>query len=195
MVFEPEPYSVLIVSPGDRFRESLSPLLPPGSFNPVCVARSCAEARRKLLERGFDLVLINSPLPDGPGLPLAEDLCAETEAGVLLLVPAGIYEETAAQAQQSGVITLHKPSSRLLASHSLQALCAMRERLRARGRTQVAVDEKIRELQMIDRAKWVLIDKKGFTEPEAHRALERMAMEQRITKVQAAQRVVGGISI
>lgn len=193
MVFEPNPYSVLIVSPTPRLQEGLSPLMPPGSFDPVCTARSGAEAKRRLLERDFDLVIINSPLPDGPGLPLAEDLCGGTEAGVLLVIKADVYEETTAQAQQSGVITLYKPSSRQLAAQSLQALCATRERLRIRSRKQATVEEKIQELRLIDRAKWALINTHGMTEPEAHRALERIAMEGRITKAQAARQVVDGV--
>lgn len=194
MVFEPNPYSVLIVSPGGRLRESLAPLLPPGEYAPVVSAHSAGEARRCLLGQEFDLIVINSPLPDGPGIQLAEDLCGETEAGVLLLVKAEAYEEVADRVRASGVLTLYKPSSRLLAGYALKTLCAMRERLRSRGRRAVSVEEKIRELRIIDRAKWALIEGQGLSEPEAHRALERMAMERRVTKKQAALEIIEGAS-
>ncbi len=193
MVFEPNPYSVLIVSPSSRLLQNLTPLLPPGEYDPVQSVRSAAEAKRCLLQRDFDIIFINSPLPDGPGIELAEDLCGETEAGVLLLVKAESYEKVTARVQASGVITLVKPSSRQLAAHSLQALCATRERLRQRGRRQATVEEKIQELRLIDRAKWALIESRGLTEPEAHRALERMAMERRIPKKQAAREVLEAI--
>lgn len=192
MIFEPNPYSVLIVSPSGRLRESLAPLLPPGEYDPICTARSAGEAKRCLLQRDFDLVLINSPLPDGPGFDLAENLCEESEAGVLLLVKAEFYEEVTAHVQASGVMTLYKPSGRALAAQALQALCAVRERLRGRSRQQATVEEKIQELRLIDRAKWILIGSCGFSEPEAHRALEHMAMEKRITKKQAAQEIIAG---
>lgn len=190
MIFDPNPYSVLIVSPSAKLQESLAPLMPSGEYDPVQTAHSAAEARRCLLHRDFDLILINSPLPDGPGIELAEDLCGETEAGVLLLVKAESYEGVTARVQESGVITLGKPSSRQLAAHALQALCATRERLRVRGKRQATVEEKVQELRLIDRAKWILIERQNLTEPEAHRALERMAMEKRITKKQAAQEIV-----
>lgn len=192
MIFEPNPYSVLIVSSGGKLRESLAPLLPPGEYDPICTAHSAAEAKRLLLQRGFDLILINSPLPDDPGMGLAEDLCRETEAGVLLLIKAETYGEVTAQVQASGVITLCKPSGRQLAAHSLQALCATRERLRIQRRREASVEEKIQELRLIDRAKWTLIERQGLTEPKAHRALERLAMEKGITKRQAAEEVISG---
>ena len=192
MIFEPNPYSVLIVSPSAKLQESLAPLMPAGEYDPVRTARSAAEAKRCLLHKDFDLVVINSPLPDEPGIGLAENLCGETEAGVLLLVKAESYEEVTAQVRESGVITLCKPSSRQLVAHSLQALCAMRERLRVRGKRQATVEEKIQELRLIDRAKWILIENCHMTEPEAHKALEHMAMERRITKRQAAEVVIAG---
>lgn len=113
-----------------------------------------------------------------------------TDSGVLLLVRAESYEEVMARVQESGVITLCKPSSRQLMVHSLQVLCTTRERLRVRGKRQATVEEKIQELRLIDRAKWILIESQSLTEPEAHRVLERMAMEKRITKKQAAQEIV-----
>lgn len=192
MVFEPNPYSVLIVSSGGRLRESLAPLLPPGEFDPICTARSEAEAKRLLVERDFDLIFINSPLPDGPGVELAEDLCGETEAGVLLLTRAESFEEVAGRVQRCGVLTLLKPSSRSAAELSVRALCAVRERLRQKSGRQATVEEKIRELRIIDRAKWALMERQGLTEPEAHRALERLAMEKGITKKQVAEAVIAG---
>lgn len=190
MIFEPNPYSVLIVSPSGKLREILAPLLPPGEYDPICTARSAAEAKRLLLQRDFDLILINSPLPDGPGIELAEDLCRETEAGVLLLVRAEVCAEVTAQVQKYGVMILPKPSGRALAEWAVQALCAVRERLRQKSSRQATVEEKIQELRLIDRAKWILIENRHMTESEAHKALERMAMERRITKSQAAQEVV-----
>lgn len=192
MVFEPNPYSVLIVSPSGKLRESLAPLLPPGEYDPICTARSAAEAKRMLLQQDFDLILINSPLPDGPGIEFAEDLCAQTEAGVLLMVRAEVCAEVTGQVQKCGVMTLHKPSSLALAELAVHALCAVRERLRQKSGRQATVEEKIRELQLIDRAKWALIEKQRLTEPEAHRALERLAMEKGITKRQAAEEVIAG---
>ena len=64
-------YSVLVVSAAAKFHTSLRELLPEDRYAPLCAASSVAEARRVLLERPFDLVVISTPLPDEFGTKLA----------------------------------------------------------------------------------------------------------------------------
>ena len=85
MVFQDRVYSVLIVTASDRFTNSIMPLLPMTDYWPVKTAAGVAEARRRLAEPEFDIVLINTPLPDDFGMHLAIDICAGSGAGVLLL--------------------------------------------------------------------------------------------------------------
>ena len=79
-------YSVLLVSASAKFNESLSALLPERSYHPITVAADVASARRLLLEGQYDIVLINTPLPDDLGVRLALDVCSRSGAGVLLLL-------------------------------------------------------------------------------------------------------------
>ena len=74
MVFQDRVYSVLIVTASDRFKNSIMPLLPMTDYWPVKTAASVAEARRRLAETEFDIVLINTPLPDDFGMHLAIDI-------------------------------------------------------------------------------------------------------------------------
>ena len=81
-------YSVLAVSASLKFVETLRTLLPEGRYGPVTVLHDAAAARRALAENSYDLVLINTPLPDEFGTRLALDACESSSAGVLLLVKA-----------------------------------------------------------------------------------------------------------
>lgn len=190
MIFQPNPYSVLLVSASKKLNEALRALLSPGEYGPVTIVGSVAEAKRFLLEQDADLVLVNSPLPDDPGIELAEDVCAQSEAGVLLLTRAEFFEEIYCRVVISGVVTLAKPTSSAMLSYALRVLCATRERLRRRKERGATVEEKIRELRAVNRAKWLLIEREHLTEPEAHHALEQLAMAHRITRLQAAERVL-----
>ena len=70
------------------------PLLAGSQYQqPIAVAATVAGARRALLERRFDLVLINTPMPDDFGTQLALDVCENTGSGVLLLVKAEHYPD------------------------------------------------------------------------------------------------------
>ncbi len=153
-------------------------------------AKSVAEARRKLVSASFDLILVNAPLPDDMGVDFAMEVCEDSDAGVLLLVRSEIYDETYDRVLTAGVVTLGKPVSQQAVAQSLRFLCAMRERLRGKRQRQATVEEKIEELRLVNRAKWLLIECLHMTEPDAHRYITRQAMEQRSSKKEIAESVI-----
>ncbi len=189
-VFLNDTYSVLLVSAAEKFNTATLPLLPSTDYWPVTVVGSVAEARRRLVDTAFDLILVNAPLPDDMGVDFAVEACAESDAGVLLLVRGELYEETFYKVLSSGVITLSKPTSTQTLSHTLRTLCAVRERLRGMRRHQATVEEKIEELRLVNRAKWLLIECLHMTEPEAHSHITRQAMEQRLSKREVAENII-----
>ena len=190
MVFQDRVYSVLIVTASDRFANSIMPLLPMTDYWPVQTASSVAEARRWLADTEFDIVLINTPLPDDFGMHLAIDICTGSGAGVLLLVKNDHYNEIYAKVVRYGVITLSKPTNRQMVAQNLRILCATRERIRQMQAKQATVEEKIKEIRLVNRAKWLLIECLNMTEAEAHRYIEKQAMDLRISRREAAENII-----
>lgn len=190
MVFQERTYSVLLVSASAKFNTAIMLLLPVTDYWPVSVAKSVAEARRFLLDSPCDIVVINSPLPDDSGMGLAMDLCAASGAGVLLLVKSEVFDDVYAKVVPYGVVTLQKPTSLQMVSQSLRVLCATRERLRQLEAKQVTVQEKIEEIRLVNRAKWLLIENLHLAEPDAHRYVEKQAMDLRISKREAAECII-----
>ena len=168
-------YSVLLVSASQKFTQDVLPLLPERSFSPVVKAADVSSARRCLLERSYDLLIINAPLPDEFGTNFALDICQSTQTGVLLLVRAEQYPDVTARVAPSGVLTLQKPTSPALFSSTLQLLCATRARLRRMEQKTATLEEKMAEIRLVNRAKWVLIEQLKMTENEAHKFIERQA--------------------
>ena len=66
----------------------------------------------------------------------------------------------------------------------------MRERLRSVRDRQTTVEEKMEEIRRINQAKWLLIEREGLTEQEAHTRILRISMEKRISKRQAAEEII-----
>ena len=190
MVFQSDTYSVLLVSASEKLNTAMAELLPPTDFFPVTVAKSLSQARRLTLETVFDLILVNSPLPDGDGAEFCLDVCAKSASGVLLMVRHELYEELYCKLLPGGVVTLSKPMNREIFVQTLRSLCAMRERLRTSRNYQSTVEEKMEELRLVNRAKWLLIEKQGVTEDEAHRTIQRLAMEQRLSKREIAEQII-----
>lgn len=82
-------YSVLLVSASESFNGALLPLLSGPPYTLVRQEASVGAARRALLEKAFDFVIVNAPLPDETAVGFAVDLCREGESVVLLLGQTG----------------------------------------------------------------------------------------------------------
>lgn len=190
MVFQERTYSVLLVSSSEKFNTSMQTLLPPTDYWPVQTVKSVAEAQRKLLEGAWDLVIINTPLPDDFGMRLAVSTCGNSGAGVMLLVKSELYGDVYAKVVGHGVLTVSKPTTLQTVAQNLQVLCATRERLRRMEEKQVSVEKKIEEIRLVNRAKWLLIECLSMTEADAHHYIERQAMDLRISKREMAERII-----
>lgn len=190
MIFQERTYSVLLVSAAPSFNTSIMNLLPMTDYWPVSTVDSVAAARRALLERSYDLVIINAPLPDDFGSRLAIDICADSGAGVLILVKSEIYNEVYTKVMEYGVFTLSKPTSSQLFSQFLKILCTTRERMRKLDEKQQTVEDKIAEIRVVNHAKWLLIECLNMTEAEAQKYIEKQAMDARISKRQMAENVI-----
>ncbi|NLT13755.1 MAG: ANTAR domain-containing protein [Clostridiales bacterium] len=190
MVFQERTYSVLVVSSSEKFNATTATLLPVTDFYPVTLAKSVSEAQRKLLERAYDIVIVNAPLPDDFGMRLAIDVCASSDAGVLLLVKSELYNDVYAKVVEYGVMTLSKPTSVQLVAQTLRGLCATRERMRRMEEKQKTVEEKIEELRLVNRAKWLLIECLNMSETDAHRYIEKQSMDLRVPKREVAENII-----
>ena len=183
-------YATLLVSASQSFVKTLQALLPTSVYDPISVRCDAASARRALLENRFDIVIVNTPLPDEFGTALALDACADSGAGVLLLVRAELFPQVNEQASPGGVLTLPKPLSQTLVSQSLTLLRGTRERLRRMEQKTATLEEKMQEIRLVNHAKWVLIEQLKMTEKEAHRFIEKQAMDRCVTRIPIAQSIL-----
>ena len=183
-------YSVLAVSAAEKFNALLRSLLPEESYSPVRVVGDVASAQRCLLERSFDIVLINTPLPDDFGTRLALDVSERSGAGVLLLVKAEHFPDLSARLTPYGILTVSKPTSPALVTQALALLCGTRERLRRMEQKTASFEEKMAEIRLVNRAKCLLIERRAMTEQEAHRWIEKQAMDRCVSRKVIAEQIL-----
>ena len=180
----------LLVSGSDKGREFLLQLLKEEDCQPVTPAASGDEARRLITQCDFDLILINAPAAGAKGPSRAVFAVENTTAAVLLLVKAEVADETAAQVEREGVLVLAKPFGRAMFSQTLRLGLASRRRMLGLRDENVQLQKKIEEIRLVDRAKCVLIQVLSMTEPQAHRYLEKEAMDRRVTRREVAEQVL-----
>jgi response regulator NasT len=132
----------------------------------------------------FDCAVLNLPLADDPGTASALRL-AET-AAVLVLAAEERCAALREALRPQGVAVLQKPLGRQALLAALDVLEGLGTRLALLRQKNNKLEQKQREVQLINRAKLVLISALGMTEAQAHRHMERQAMDRRVPKIEVA---------
>ena len=183
-------YSVLVISAKENFNASLQSLLPESKYAPVQMVSSVSLAKRVLLERSFDFVFINTPLPDDFGTRFAIEISGNKGTVILLLVRNEVYEEVCDKVTEYGILTLPKPASKQMVAHTLNFMAGIRERLRKLENKSLSMEEKMKEIRLGNRAKWVLIDELKMSEADAHRYIEKQAMDRCVSRREIAEEII-----
>lgn len=182
-------YRVLVASGVDRIYDFIKETLPRDNYELLPLCDNAASLRRLLLERNVDLIVINAPLPDEFGVQLALDL-SEEGYGILILSPAEAYEQVCYRVEDYGIMTLAKPAPRKSFYAAIRLLTAMRAGFQRMNRKIIALQEKMTDIRTVNRAKWILIEKEHLTEEEAHYSIEKMAMDMRLSRKDAAEEII-----
>lgn len=149
---------------------------------------SAAEAARLVSETDFDSVIISAPLAEGSAVQLAEYVSRTASAAVMLLAPKGVVlPESVAALQGKGVFVLETPLKKEIFLAVLQAATAGAGRFK---REKAALNFKLDEARAVSRAKALLMSQLNMSEAEAHRFIEREAMNGRVTKAEIAARIL-----
>ncbi len=183
-------YSILVVSAAENFNTAIAALLPESRYDPIVSVSSVSAAKRVTAERSFDFVLVNAPLPDDPGMHFAVDVCASNGTVVLLLVRNDIYAGIYDKVVEYGVFTMSKPTSKPAIMQTLSWMISARERLRCFEKKTLPLEAKMEEIRLVNRAKWLLISELKMSEPEAHRYIEKQAMDRCISKRAVAEDII-----
>lgn len=123
----------------------------------------------------FGVVIIDSPLIDGYGEKPAERLSQITS--VVMLVRAPEYETACQRLSGTGVIVIKKPINKTVVWSALK-MC------------KAAKNGTSKEAALIIRAKTLLMACIGMSEQQAHKYIERQAMDRRIKKSAVAADII-----
>lgn len=181
-------HSILIVSSSDRFALLVKRSLK--NYITIDTAKSSSLARRYILEKDYALVVIDSPLPDETGEDLALDITERRDASVMLVAPEEISGFVMENAADHGILVVRKPAPAGQIDKAIRFLTAVQNKMvRLKQKTR-KVEEKLEESRAVNRAKLLLVEKKGFTEETAHKFIGKQAMNRRVSRKRIAQRII-----
>ena len=180
----------LIVSAGNNANEYLARHIGELGYTRPTIVASGGEARRRMDTNDFEVVIINTPLPDEFGHELCITAVEQTDAGVVFLVKAAQAEQLLAPLNEQGVLLLSKPFTTPLFLQAMHMAAASNHRLQRLRQENARLQDKIGQLRLVSRAKCCLVEHAHMTEAEAHRYLEKQAMDTRRDRAEVAQEVL-----
>lgn len=184
------PHSVLLVSSGEKGIAAITNLLGLGEFSPVAAVKNAGEARRLLSVQSFDIIIINAPLADEFGTELALQFAETTCSGIMMIAKSDISEIVAAKTEDLGVITVSKPIDRTMFHHALKLLSAVRDKFAVLENENKKLKQKLDEVKLVQRAKRMLMECLKMSESQAHRYIEKQAMDMRVTRYEVANSII-----
>ncbi len=182
--------SILLASNTNTTLSMLSSLFQLQQFEIVSTASNGSECRRTLLENEFDLLIIDSPLPDEFGTDLALHVAEKFDTGIILLCASDKFYDVCAQVEDSGVFTISKPTNPEFLYQSVRLLTASRKRVQKLQSENSKLQNKIEEMRLVDRAKFILIQYLNMTENQAHKYIEKQAMDFRQSRNAIAKKIL-----
>jgi response regulator NasT len=137
-----------------------------------------------------DLALLDIEMPGIDGLTAARQISAEHDIPVIIL-SAHSHPNLVDQAVQEGVIQyLVKPATAASLHAAIQTTLAQHEEVKALRENVTTLETTLRERKLIERAKGILMSRRGLTEPEAFRHLQRQSQDRRIPMARLAEMIV-----
>ena len=185
--------NILLVSGSEQFDAVVHKALPENGLVFVDRKKTATLARRSLMDKRYDLVIINAPLPDEMGYDLAMDICAEHGASVIIATPPEIYDAVWDYVADQGIMVILKPLDFDNISKGIRFLLATQARMHAFEETIQKQEDKMEELRLVSQAKILLMEKKHVSEKEAHRMIGKEAMDHGVSRKMVARNIIDSL--
>jgi response regulator NasT len=137
---------------------------------------------------GYDVVIFNLPLTGRFGLD--ESVAAAKDTFVLAAIPAKNIEKVIERIGNSSLMLLSKPFSASALELTIRNIIRMKEKNLDISGKLIEAETKIADVKLIERAKFVLAKYLSLTEAEAHRYIQKNAMDNRVKQVEVAKDIL-----
>lgn len=186
---------ILIVSSSESGTKVLTDLLRSAGFENITASSSAADARRRSTVESYDLSIINMPLSDETGKELSFDIADKNVSGVITIVNNGHEQIIGSFGRKKGIYIVMKPlNRRMFLDAVVFVLTAQKQKLRLIKKNE-ELARALTDLKIITKAKFLLMERNGMSEENAHHFIERSAMDQRLSKRYVAEAVISAEGI
>ncbi|HNX64586.1 MAG TPA: ANTAR domain-containing protein [Oscillospiraceae bacterium] len=170
--------------------DAITLLLSECGFNNIKTVLTGAEVRKQYEITDFDLAVICTPLEDEFGLDLVSHIYKNSESAVVVLANSDVADEIQKKVAFANAFVLSRPLNKLVFLQCIKYVMLSREEILRLKSENTELQQKMRDLKLIDRAKCMLIQYLRISETQAHRHIQKQAMDQRITQTAVAMDIL-----
>ncbi|MDD3167859.1 MAG: response regulator [Eubacteriales bacterium] len=181
---------ILLVSKKGKSKDMLVQLLQSELFSQIETIDAEEDASALLETNEFDLVIVNSPLEGKTGVDLAVYAAEKHTAGVLLAVQNKYANAIAQKVEPYGILVVGKPIVKAFFDQAVKFTEVTAHRVQSLKEENISLQLKLEELKIINRAKCVLIQHLSMSEVQAHKYIEKQAMDLRLPKARVAKQIL-----
>ena len=183
---EAESHSVLLVSRDSKIVSQISAFLVPPLFE-LTTTSDFNEARRLATERSFNIIIADSG--DGYDTEFAINL-ADSYSTILLLVPNEHFDEISYRVEGYGILTITKPFEPFYLYNMMKIAIAVQYKVQVLSSQTTKLKVKMEEIKQVNRAKMLLMQNMKMTEQEAHRYIEKEAMDRGMKRIAISEEII-----
>ena len=156
----------------------------------LVTAEGLDEAEQKLAQLDPALVVWQCDAPGLPALRQCVRLAENSEAVFLLLVRPGTYEAVWRFVQAAGICVMSWPMPQEVFRQTLRNLLLFKKSLRAMQEKTDQLQSQLQDMKRIQKAKSLLMNQLGMSEADAHRWIEKAAMDRCVKKREIAETII-----
>ena len=183
---EAESHSVLLVSRDSKIISQVSAFLVAPLFE-LTTTSDFNEARRLATERTFNIIIADSG--DGYDTDFAINI-ADSYSTILLLVPNEHFDEISYRVEGYGILTITKPFEPFYFYNMVKIAIAVQYKVQVLSSQTTKLKVKMEEIKQVNRAKMLLMQNMNMSEQEAHRYIEKEAMDRGMKRTAISEEII-----
>ena len=145
------------------------------------------EARRMATERSFNIIIADSG--DGYDTDFAINI-ADSYSTILLLVPNEHFDEISYRVEGYGILTITKPFEPFYFYNMVKIAIAVQYKVQVLSSQTTKLKVKMEEIKLVNRAKMLLMSNMNMSEQEAHRYIEKEAMDRGMKRTAISEEII-----
>lgn len=179
-------HSVLVVTKDQKISSLISVMLVPPVFE-LHIASDLNEARRSCAEFYYNIIIVDSAFSEG--VDFAVDISSYSST-VLILTPSQNFDQISYRVEPYGILTMTSPFDQFYFYNMMKVAIAVSYKVQTLTSQTIKLKEKMEEIRIVNRAKMILMQNLSMTEENAHRYIEKEAMNRCVKKLLIAEEII-----